>query len=226
MGHPLPDTMTIDAGAWVAWCLAGLQACGRLELGQEPDDEDEHASWLEVVGETAKRVVTVLAMRRVGGNISRAAEGLRTSRRALRDRLKDAGLYPWPRSPEPTPQQRFEALGLPRLGAAVLAMVPLAFVDSGGTATAANDPGALPKAANGPGAFAVVQALADILERAEVLRVDGYEPLAAIVRAVRECQPARDLECVAMAAWAVAVGSTDGTSSTEPDGSDVQGGRS
>jgi len=219
MGRPLPNAMVIDVGAWVAWCLAGLHVCARLELGRDPDDEDEHTSWLEVAGEAAKRVVTVLAMCREGGNISHAAAGLRTSRRALRDRLKDANLYPWPRSPEPTPQQGLVALRLPSLAASVLAMVPLAL------ALVGSDDAAL-KAANGPGALAVVNALAAILERAEVLRTDGYDSLAAIARAVSERRPDSDLEWVAMAAWTIAVGSIDGTSSTVPDGSDVQGGQS
>lgn len=228
MGHPLPSTMAIDAGAWVAWCLAGLRACERLDLGQEPDGKD--TSWIEAICETAKRMVTVLAMRRVGGNISHAAAGLRTSRRALRDRLKAANLHPWPRSPEPTQHQRLDALGLPRLAAAVLAMRPLVFVGPGEDATeAANDPGA-PKAANGPGALAVVQALAAILERAEVLRMDGYDPLAAIARAMGEHRPDRDLECVVMAAWALAVGSdaastSEGMSTTGRNDSNGQGGR-
>lgn len=32
MGRPLPSAVVIDAGAWVAWCLAGLHACERLEF--------------------------------------------------------------------------------------------------------------------------------------------------------------------------------------------------
>ena len=213
MGRPLPSSMEIDVGAWVAWSLAGLDVCARLELGRDPD-EDEQTSWLEVASEAARRVVTVLAMRRAGGNISRAAAGLRTSRRALRDRLKAMGLYPWPPSPEPTPQHRLIALGLPRLAAAMLAMVPLALAHVGADKDA-------PKAANGPGALAVVNALAGILERAEVLRLDSYDPLAAIVRAVSEHRPDPDLEWVAMAAWTIAVGS----SLTAPNGSDEQGGQ-
>jgi hypothetical protein len=218
MGHPLPAAMVIDAGAWVAWCIGGLQACERLDLGQKPDGEA--ASWIEVIGETAKRVVTVLAMRRAAGNITRAAAGLRTSRRALRERLKDASLHPWPRAPEPTPQPRLDTLGLPRLAAAVVGMRPLALVGSD----------TLPRPANGPGALAVVQALADRLERAEALRTDGYDPLAAMVRALDERPAGQDLECVATAAWALAVGSIDDaslddeTSTPTVDGSDTEGG--
>lgn len=203
MGDPLPDAMAIDAGAWVAWCLAGLHVFERFDVGQEPDVEAP--SWLDVIGDVAKRVVTVLAMRRMSGNLSHAALGLRTSRRVLRERLKAAGLHPWPRAPEPTPQQRLDVLGFPRV-VAVLGSRPLAFGGSERDApAAANGPGALPEAANGPGALAVVQALAGILERAEVLRMDGYQPLAAIVRAMREHRPSRDLQRVAMAAWSLAV---------------------
>lgn len=213
MGQPLPDVMAIDAGAWVAWCLAGLHACERLEFGKDPDGADEHTSWPEVIGEAAKRVVTVLAMRRAGGNISHAAEALRASRRALRERLKEAGLYPWPHPPEPTPQQRLDALALPRLAAALLGMRPLAVLGSDMNAPeAVNAGGRVPRAANGRGVLAVVQALADVLERAEVLRTDGYDPLAAIVRAMRERRTDGMLGCVAMAAWSLAVGGGEASS--------------
>lgn len=226
MGRPLPDAMAIDASAWVAWCLAGLHTCERLDLRQDPDDDG--TSWLDVVGEDAKRVASVLAMRRAGGNTSHAATGLRTSRRALRERLRAAGLHPWPRSRKLTLQQRLDALGLPRLAAAVLGTRPLAVAGTEGAAPeAANGSGGMPKAANGLGALAVVQALAGILERAEVLRMQGWDPLAAIVGAVREHRPRHDLECVAMAAWAVAVapeglGADDGT---RERGSKGRGGR-
>lgn len=95
IGHPLPDALAIDPEVWVAWCIAGLHVAARLKLGQVPDDE--HDSWLEVVGDAAKRALTILVMRRAGGNITHAAESLRTSRGALRKRLHRHGLHPWPR---------------------------------------------------------------------------------------------------------------------------------
>lgn len=229
--EPLPGIMAIDAGLWVAWCLAGLRMCERIHLRRPPDDEDAGGSWIRLVGREAKRLVAVLAMRRAGGNISHASEGLGSSRRALRERLKAVGVYPWPSTPEPTPHQRLDALGLPRLAAAVLGARPLMPVGADEDAPGSEDtPGTLPKAANGPGPLAVVQALAAILERAEVLRIDGHDPLAAITRAVKEHRPNRDLECVAMAAWALAVGSdaastSEGTSTTGRNGSNGQGGR-
>lgn len=207
MGDPLPDAMAIDAGAWVAWCLAGLHVFERFEAGQEPDVEAP--SWLDVIGDVAKRVMAVLVMRRMSGNLSHAALGLRASWRALRERLKAAGLHPWPRAPEPTPRQRLDASGLTRV-VAVLGSRPLAFDGSDrDPPAAANGPGTLPEAANGPGAVAIVQALAGILERAEALRMAGYQPLAAIVRAMRERRTDGKLGCVAMAAWALAVGLDD-----------------
>lgn len=207
----------------MAWCLAGLHACERLDLTQAPDDEA--TSWLEVFGDEAKRVVTVLAVRRASGNFTRAAAALRTSRRALRDRLKDAGLYPWRRSPEPTPQQRLDTLAFPRLAAAVLGVRSLAAIGSEGDAhAAANGPASMPEAANGPGALAVVGVLAQILERAEVLRMEGLDPVAAIVKALSKHRRDDDLGCVAVAAWSLAVGA-HGATTTMDDGSGTPGGQ-
>lgn len=47
----------------------------------------------------ARRVAVVVAMHRYGGNLSNAAKALGTSRRALRETLKGAGLYPWAGAP-------------------------------------------------------------------------------------------------------------------------------
>jgi hypothetical protein len=105
IGWRLPDAMTIDAGAWASWCLAGLHVCERFA--------------------------------------------------------------------EPTPQPR---------------------------------PPAEHAAANGPGALAIVNALAWILERAEVLRAGGHEPRRAIVQAAKEHGASRALAGVAFAAWMLAVG--------------------
>jgi hypothetical protein len=43
----------------------------------------------------ARRVAMVIAMHRHDGNITHASAALGTSRRALRDALKRAELYPW-----------------------------------------------------------------------------------------------------------------------------------
>ncbi len=141
----LPAMMVIDADAWVAWCIAGLRGCERLHLGQAPDDEG--TSWLKVFGDEAKRVVMVLAVRRANGNLSHAAAALRTSRRALRERLKEAGLYPWQRSPEPTPEHRLDALAFPRCAAAVWS--PAVIGSEGEALPPANGPGDMPEAPKG-----------------------------------------------------------------------------
>jgi hypothetical protein len=66
---------------------------------------------------------------------------------------------------------------------------------------------------------AVVQELAAILERAEGLRTSGYDRDTAIAKALKKHRPGLALECVAVAAWALVVGSDDnGTSPTAPDG--------
>ena len=97
LGGPLPDTMVIDPDMWLAWCIAGLHVSARLELGRDPNDENE--SWLEVVGDAAKCALTTLVMRRAGGNITHAAESLRTSRSALRRRLQQVASTPGHVSP-------------------------------------------------------------------------------------------------------------------------------
>jgi hypothetical protein len=89
---------------------------------------------------------------------------------------------------------------------------------------AANGPGNMPEAANGPGALAIVGVLAEILERAEVLRMEGLDPVAAIVKALSNHQGDDDLACVAVAAWSLAVGAR-GATTTMDDGSSKPGGR-
>jgi hypothetical protein len=64
-------------------------------------------------------------------------------------------------------------------------------------------------AANGPGALATVNALAEILERAEVLRSEGHDSHGAIVRAVQEHGASHTLARVAFAAWAFTVGGNE-----------------
>lgn len=63
-----------------------------------------------------------------------------------------------------------------------------------------------PAAANGPGASAIVDALAEILARAEALRRDGHDSRGAIVRAMKEHRADHALACVAFDAWMLAVG--------------------
>jgi hypothetical protein len=94
--RPFPKPLVIDAGAWVAWCLAGLHVWGRVDLRSPHDGEGKGPSWMEVISAEAERVTAVLAMMRTHGNLTHAAERLRFSRRALRQRLKAAGMHPWP----------------------------------------------------------------------------------------------------------------------------------
>lgn len=83
---PLPTVVReLDAGAWIAWCLAGLP----LFAGRLPT--------LRRVKLSAGRVVVALAMLRTRGNLSRASAMLRTSRKVLRDNLRLVDLYPWHR---------------------------------------------------------------------------------------------------------------------------------
>lgn len=98
-GRPAP--VAIDATAWIGWTLAGLYACALPST--DVDDEDEGVSrrrgpWvppIRIMMREARRVAVVVAMHRHDGNLTHAAEALGTSRRALRDTLKHAGLYPW-----------------------------------------------------------------------------------------------------------------------------------
>ncbi len=85
LGRPLPQLIRrINAGAWIAWCIAGLR------LFEDPG-ADPRCFRFE-----ADRLVVVLAMSRSGGNISVAAHGMGISRATLRNRLRQFDLYPWP----------------------------------------------------------------------------------------------------------------------------------
>ena len=90
----------IDASAWIGWALAGLHACALpSEHAREGDGQARRRGpWVpsvHVMVREARRVAVVVAMHRHGGNLSRAAMALGTSRRSLRSALKAAGLYPW-----------------------------------------------------------------------------------------------------------------------------------
>ena len=85
-GRPLPLIVAgLDAGAWIAWCLAGL-----------PLFVDGLPSLRQVKGE-AGRVLVALAMLRAKGNLSQASTFIGSSRKVLRDNLRYGGLYPWRR---------------------------------------------------------------------------------------------------------------------------------
>ncbi|MCA9709114.1 MAG: hypothetical protein KDK70_24940 [Myxococcales bacterium] len=71
----------VDVGSLAAWALAGLQ----LFSGDLPTSRE--------VVKVARRIVLLAALARYDGNITRMAEALETSRRALRDQLKAADLY-------------------------------------------------------------------------------------------------------------------------------------
>ena len=87
LGRSLPAVVRgVDIEGWIAWCLVGLVVFG-----------DGGSSMRCAVGE-ARRLVAVLAMIRTGANVTHSAAGLGVSRRALRERLKVAGLHPWPGS--------------------------------------------------------------------------------------------------------------------------------
>ncbi|MCA9707830.1 MAG: hypothetical protein KDK70_18405, partial [Myxococcales bacterium] len=85
-GRRLPLIVAgLDAGAWIAWCLAGL-----------PLFVDGLPSLRQVKAE-AGRVLVALAMLRAKGNLSQASTFIGSSRKVLRDNLRYGGLYPWRR---------------------------------------------------------------------------------------------------------------------------------
>src|SRR5690606_37679431 len=107
----LPPIERVDAGGWIAWALAGLYLFALPDERGE-DRRDPSVTPFALPGETprrgpwvpklraalaeARRVMAALALLREG-NLTRAAAALGTSRRALREVMKDGGLYPWPR---------------------------------------------------------------------------------------------------------------------------------
>lgn len=79
-----PDTSRhLDVEALVAWMIVGFRL---FSVQRSPS--------LAEVRREAECAAMVIAMPRCG-SITQAADHLRTSRRALRDKLKAAGLYPW-----------------------------------------------------------------------------------------------------------------------------------
>jgi len=84
-GRPLPPMRDcFDSAGWIGWCLAGLVV---FEDGPPTS---------RLAAREAVRVVVVLSMLRVAGNVTHAADQLGTSRRSVRQRLAAFGLYPWP----------------------------------------------------------------------------------------------------------------------------------
>lgn len=71
----------VDMEIWAVWALTGL----RLFSGDPPT--------LRVVTLESRRVLLLAALGRHGGNITRMARAVGTSRRVLREHLKAAGLY-------------------------------------------------------------------------------------------------------------------------------------
>jgi hypothetical protein len=92
-----PAPRAVDVTAWIGWALAGLYACA-LPSENAEGEARRRGPWvppIRAMVREARRAAAVIAMVRHGGNVTRAAEALGTSRRALRDTLKRAGLYPW-----------------------------------------------------------------------------------------------------------------------------------
>ena len=85
LGREVPEQVKVDPGAWIAWCVGGLVLL----------DGEGQPSRSSAIDE-AKRMIAAMAMHRWGGNLTRAAKMLDTSRRALRDSLRHLQLYPWP----------------------------------------------------------------------------------------------------------------------------------
>ncbi len=82
-GRQFPSTVEkVDIVAWFAWSVAGL----RLFAG---DSEPQ----LDRVVNEARRVLLALLMERTEGNITHVAARIGSSRRVVRERLKEYCLY-------------------------------------------------------------------------------------------------------------------------------------
>lgn len=78
----------VDAEAFAAWCLAGVDVCHVSDDAADP--------WTPVTREArnaAERFVVGLTFQRHSGNITHAAASGKTSRRTFREGLKRHGLY-------------------------------------------------------------------------------------------------------------------------------------
>jgi len=84
LSRPVPLIVAgLDAGAWIAWCLAGLP----LFTGRLPTTAAARG--------TVNRLLATLGMLRAKGRISRASRLIRTSRKMIRAYLVTSNLYPW-----------------------------------------------------------------------------------------------------------------------------------
>ena len=96
MGCPLTRPVeNIDSDAWIAWSLVGLNLFGKASKDLDGSSSSPTAVELRTIEQEARRVLVVLTMIRVDGNLTYAAQALRTSRRSLRCYLQAFGLYPW-----------------------------------------------------------------------------------------------------------------------------------
>lgn len=86
---PLEHIRTLDTGAFIAWCLAGLPLFSAP--GGVPTMR--HAQT------TTRRLVIALAMLDCDGDVRRAAKRLKMSRRALREDLERFDMHRWPKPP-------------------------------------------------------------------------------------------------------------------------------
>ena len=88
----LADNPGIDVDAWLEWCVAGVPLCTPPETIEPQEQPRPWVPEIRDAGEAGRHFAANLAMAR-RGSITRAAAGLKTSRRALRETLKRAGTY-------------------------------------------------------------------------------------------------------------------------------------
>lgn len=91
------ETVLLDVDAWLVWVEVGLGVFARSggDSLQGNDPKVPPLPLARAVTTEARSMVLALAMERFDGNITRAAGALKISRRALREHLRTAGLYPW-----------------------------------------------------------------------------------------------------------------------------------
>ena len=78
-----PLVQSLDAGGWIAWCLAGLVVFG------------DGFPALAKIRRESKRVGLALALVRAQGCISGTARMLGATRKVVRENLRALGLVPW-----------------------------------------------------------------------------------------------------------------------------------